>query len=178
MVVKHLEGVDRSRHSSPDASRLLRRLSACIPVALGRPRRDLDGLRQSPLETTRVQQMMARLGSYMDAQLVSMLSADIGRADEFIAATLGQLAETSPSSRTRLRTRPPEQVPAGASPRQTRSIGGRRAGGVRVATPDGRRERKPPESAAHPAPSNPTPTHRIRESMVIRTQRIPDDETP
>ncbi len=80
-----------------------------VRIAIGRPRPGIDGFRQSHLEATTVQQMMARLGterqvgSYRDAQLVSMLSADVGRADEFVADTLGDLVTADPQLRTTLR---------------------------------------------------------------------------
>jgi DNA-binding PucR family transcriptional regulator len=81
-----------------------------IRVALGRVRRDLDGFRRSHLEAISVQQMMARLGtarkvgSFMDVQLVAMLGLDVGRADEFIADTLGELASAGSELQTTLRT--------------------------------------------------------------------------
>ncbi|HUP98825.1 MAG TPA: helix-turn-helix domain-containing protein [Aeromicrobium sp.] len=89
-----------------------------VRVALGRPRRDLDGFRQSHLEAAAVQRMMARLattrraGSYMDAQLVALLSDDVGRADEFIADTLGDLAHAEPELQLTLRTYLEEQCNA------------------------------------------------------------------
>lgn len=81
-----------------------------IRVAIGRARRDLDGFRQSHLEAAAVQRMMARLGtvrragSYSDAQLVALLSEDVGRADEFVADTLGDLARAEPELHLTLRT--------------------------------------------------------------------------
>ncbi|MGW0815868.1 PucR family transcriptional regulator [Streptomyces viridiviolaceus] len=89
-----------------------------VRVALGRPRRDLDGFRQSHLEAAVVQRMMARLGtvrrvgSYMDAQLVALLSEDVGRADEFVADTLGDLARAEPELHLTLRTYLEEQCNA------------------------------------------------------------------
>ncbi|KUN92527.1 PucR family transcriptional regulator [Streptomyces caeruleatus] len=89
-----------------------------VRVALGRPRRDLDGFRQSHLEAAAVQRMMARLGtvrragSYMDAQLVALLSNDVGRADEFVADTLGDLARAEPELHLTLRTYLEEQCNA------------------------------------------------------------------
>ncbi|GAA1457800.1 PucR family transcriptional regulator [Nocardiopsis exhalans] len=81
-----------------------------VRVALGRPRSDLDGFRQSHLEAAAVQRMMARLGTsrraggYTDAQLVALLSQDVGRADEFVADTLGELACADPVLHLTLRT--------------------------------------------------------------------------
>jgi DNA-binding PucR family transcriptional regulator len=80
-----------------------------VRIAIGRPRLDLDGFRQSHLEASSVQQMMARLdtsrsvGSYVDAHLVAMLSLDIGRADEFVQDTLGDLARADTELRTTVR---------------------------------------------------------------------------
>ncbi len=81
-----------------------------VRVAVGRARRDLDGFRQSHLEATTVQRMMARLGttrrtgSFADTQLVALLSDDVGRADEFVADTLGDLAHAEPELHLTLRT--------------------------------------------------------------------------
>lgn len=89
-----------------------------VRVALGRPRADLDGFRQSHLEAAAVQRMMARLGTarcagtYQDAQLVALLSDDVGRADEFIADTLGDLAGAEPELQLTLRTYLEEQCNA------------------------------------------------------------------
>ncbi|MFT4011514.1 MAG: helix-turn-helix domain-containing protein [Nocardioidaceae bacterium] len=81
-----------------------------VRIALGQPRSDLEGFRQSHLEASTVQQMMARLGTkrqvgtYAGAQLIAMLSADVSRADEFVADTLGDLASAEPELRATLRT--------------------------------------------------------------------------
>ncbi|HJQ06570.1 MAG TPA: helix-turn-helix domain-containing protein [Nocardioides sp.] len=89
-----------------------------VQVALGRPRADLDGFRQSHLEAAAVQRMMAtlatsrRAGSYADAQLVALLSGDVGRADEFIADALGDLATADPELQLTLRTYLEEQCNA------------------------------------------------------------------
>ncbi|HEX7739617.1 MAG TPA: helix-turn-helix domain-containing protein [Marmoricola sp.] len=109
--------------SAPAASQIEAALASLpgVRVALGRPRTDLDGFRQSHLEATGVQQMMARLGTtrrvgtYMDAQLVAMLSTDVGRADEFIADVLGDLVTEDSELRTTLRTYLEHQCNAAAT---------------------------------------------------------------
>ncbi|MFW3120751.1 PucR family transcriptional regulator [Mycolicibacterium mageritense DSM 44476 = CIP 104973] len=79
-------------------------LSVCpgIRVALGRTGRDLDGFRRSHLDAAAAQRMLARLGSarpvvrYEDVALVSVLTADMAQADQFVNDTLGDLATADP----------------------------------------------------------------------------------
>ena len=69
-----------------------------IHLAFGRPGQDLEGFRRSHLDAASAQRMLARLGSnrtvvrYEDVALVSILTADMAQADQFVADTLGDLA--------------------------------------------------------------------------------------
>lgn len=69
-----------------------------IHVACGRAGRDLDGFRRSHLDAATAQRMLARVGSarrvvrYEDVALVSVLTADMAQADQFVTDTLGDLA--------------------------------------------------------------------------------------
>ncbi|MEU6375419.1 helix-turn-helix domain-containing protein [Streptomyces sp. NPDC046909] len=69
-----------------------------VRIAIGRSGRDLDGFRRSHLDATTAQRMISRIASsqqvalYRDIQLVSLLTADMTRADEFVTDTLGALA--------------------------------------------------------------------------------------
>ncbi|RMI31491.1 PucR family transcriptional regulator [Nocardia stercoris] len=72
-----------------------------VQVAVGRPGVDLDGFRRSHLDALETQRMLARiparrLARYEDIQLVSVLAADPIRAREFVADTLGALAQAEP----------------------------------------------------------------------------------
>lgn len=69
-----------------------------IHVAFGRPGEDLDGFRRSHLDATAAQRVLARVGSarrvvrYEDVALISVLTADMAQADQFVSDTLGDLA--------------------------------------------------------------------------------------
>lgn len=89
-----------------------------VRVAIGRPRDDLDGFRQSHLEAVSVQRMMAALatprqvGTYVDTQLVALLSDDVDRADTFVSDTLGELAHADVEVQTTVRVYLEEQCNA------------------------------------------------------------------
>lgn len=89
-----------------------------VRVAVGRPRRHVDGFRQSHLEASSTQRMMARLathrrvGRYADTQLVALLSNDLTGADAFVSDILGDLADASPDLLLTLRTYLQEQCNA------------------------------------------------------------------
>lgn len=76
-----------------------------IHLAFGRPGQDLEGFRRSHLDAASAQRMLARLGSnrivvrYEDVALVSVLTADMAQADQFVADTLGDLAMADPALR-------------------------------------------------------------------------------
>jgi len=76
-----------------------------VRVAVGRSGDDLDGFRRSHLEATVAQQLLAnrpagrQVAAYPDVQLVALLSQDPGRAEEFVADTLGALAHAEPELR-------------------------------------------------------------------------------
>lgn len=69
-----------------------------VRSAFGRPGRDLAGFRRSHLDAAAAQRVLARVGSlhrvvrYEDVALVSVLTADMALADQFVADTLGRLA--------------------------------------------------------------------------------------
>lgn len=73
-----------------------------IRVAFGRCGRDLDGFRRSHLDASAAQRLLARMGSarpvvrYEDVALVSVLTADMAQADQFVTDTLGDLATADP----------------------------------------------------------------------------------
>ncbi|WP_370937440.1 PucR family transcriptional regulator [Amycolatopsis sp. cg13] len=73
-----------------------------IHVAFGRRGRDLDGFRRSHLDAAAAQRLLARIGStrrvvrYEDVALVSVLTADMTQADQFVTDTLGDLATADP----------------------------------------------------------------------------------
>jgi DNA-binding PucR family transcriptional regulator len=72
-----------------------------VRVALGRPGRDLAGFRRSHLDAATTQRMLAALTSpqqvarYEDVQLVALLTTDRAASEEFVAATLGELADAA-----------------------------------------------------------------------------------
>lgn len=76
-----------------------------VRVAVGRSGDDLEGFRRSHLDAGLTQQMMARLApdrqvaAFRDVQLVSLLTQDTTRAEEFITDTLGDLAAAEPGLR-------------------------------------------------------------------------------
>lgn len=90
--------------TTPDLEPVLRALDAApeVRMAIGRPGSDLDGFRTSHLDALATQRMLARLPAHrrvarhQDVQLVTVLTADPMRADEFVADTLGPLAESEP----------------------------------------------------------------------------------
>ncbi|MFB6832902.1 helix-turn-helix domain-containing protein [Streptomyces hydrogenans] len=71
-------------------------------VAFGRCGRDVDGFRRSHLDASAAQRLLARMGSarpvvrYEDVALVSVLTADMAQADQFVTDTLGDLATADP----------------------------------------------------------------------------------
>ncbi|MFB8004936.1 PucR family transcriptional regulator [Nocardia sp. NPDC056000] len=73
-----------------------------IHVAFGRCGRDLEGFRRSHLDAAAAQRLLARMGSaraivrYEDVALVSVLTADMAQADQFVTDTLGELATADP----------------------------------------------------------------------------------
>ncbi len=76
-----------------------------VRVAVGRSGRGLEGFRRSHLDAGLAQQLLARLApgrqiaAFRDVQLVSLLTQDAARAEEFIADTLGELARAEPALR-------------------------------------------------------------------------------
>ncbi|WP_124709235.1 PucR family transcriptional regulator [Gordonia insulae] len=76
-----------------------------IHVAFGRHGQDLEGFRRSHLDAASAQRMLARVGStrqvvrYEDVALLSVLTADMAQADQFVADTLGDLVTADPALR-------------------------------------------------------------------------------
>ncbi|MFF8380535.1 PucR family transcriptional regulator [Streptomyces sp. NPDC015661] len=73
-----------------------------VRVAFGRPATDVEGFRSSHLDAVAAQRLLARLRSphvvvrYEDAYLVDLLTADLAKAEQFVANTLGELATADP----------------------------------------------------------------------------------
>lgn len=92
-----------------------------IRVALGRPGTDLDGFRRSHLDALAAQRVLARVGSarpvvrYEDVALVSVLTADMAQADEFVADTLGEFAAADATLRDTVLTYVRERFNASAT---------------------------------------------------------------
>jgi DNA-binding PucR family transcriptional regulator len=93
--------------SVPSAEAAEGALSGCpgTHVAFGRPGRDLEGFRRSHLDAAAAQRLLLRVGSarpvvrYEDVALVSVLTADMAQADQFVTETLGDLATADPALR-------------------------------------------------------------------------------
>jgi DNA-binding PucR family transcriptional regulator len=85
---------------APDLQRLARDIDPIpgVRIAIGSPARGVEGFRRSHLDALTTQRMVARLGSaqrviaFEDVQLVSLITADRERADQFVRHTLGDLA--------------------------------------------------------------------------------------
>ncbi len=81
-----------------------------VRVALGTVGRGVAGFRRSHYDAVTAQRMVARLGggrrvvSFDDVRLVSLVTQDPERAEEFIAHALGALASAAPELRGALRT--------------------------------------------------------------------------
>ncbi|MEU4422123.1 PucR family transcriptional regulator [Actinoplanes sp. NPDC024001] len=90
-------------HGAPEAVRLRAELGGlpAVRLALGPADAGLDGFRRSHLHALTVQRMLARLASpqqlatHAEVELVSLVTQDPQRADDFIKRTLGGL-ETAP----------------------------------------------------------------------------------
>lgn len=76
-----------------------------VRVALGRPGDDLDGFRRSHLDAGTAQRLMTRLRSrrrvarYDDIALISLVTSDTTKADEFVRDTLGELLTADQETR-------------------------------------------------------------------------------
>ncbi|RDH09685.1 PucR family transcriptional regulator, partial [Tsukamurella pulmonis] len=74
-------------------------------VAIGRPGEDLDGFRRSHLDAGTAQRVMTRLRTrrrvarYDDVVLISLVTSDTGKADEFVRDTLGDLLTADQETR-------------------------------------------------------------------------------
>ncbi|CAM3923618.1 MULTISPECIES: PucR family transcriptional regulator [Tsukamurella] len=86
-----------------------------VRVALGRPGDDLDGFRRSHLDAGAAQRLLSRLGSprrvarYDDIALISLITADTAKADEFVHDTLGELLTADQDTRDTVATYVSEQ---------------------------------------------------------------------
>ncbi len=89
-----------------------------VRVALGSTARGIEGFRRSHLDAITTQRMLARLNStqrvagFEDVQLVSLVTQDPDRADQFVTQTLGKLAAASPEIRAAVLTFVNEQCNA------------------------------------------------------------------
>lgn len=81
-----------------------------VRVSIGRAGTGVEGFRASHFEAVSAQRMHTRLGAgrqivaFDDIRLVSMLTKDAGAAAEFVADTLGELADADPELITTVRT--------------------------------------------------------------------------
>ncbi|WP_040767022.1 CdaR family transcriptional regulator [Tsukamurella sp. 1534] len=102
---------------APPAAELARDLSdhPDVRVALGRPGQDLDGFRRSHLDAGTAQRLLTRLGSprrvarYDDIALISLVTGDTTKADEFVRDTLGDLLSADQDTRDTVATYVAEQ---------------------------------------------------------------------
>ncbi len=89
-----------------------------VRIAVGSTARGIEGFRRSHLEAITTQRMLARLNStqrvagFEDVQLVSLVTQDPDRADQFVKQTLGNLAAASPEIRAAVLTFVNEQCNA------------------------------------------------------------------
>ena len=81
-----------------------------VRIAIGSTARGIEGFRRSHLEAITTQRMLARLHStqriarFETVQLVSLVTQDPDRADQFIKQTLGELETASPELRAAVLT--------------------------------------------------------------------------
>ena len=98
--------------AAPDLRRLEEVTDRCRGfVSLsGRPRRGIEGFRRSHFDAITTQRMLTRLNStqriasFETVQLVSLVTQDPDRADQFIKQTLGELESASPELRAAVLT--------------------------------------------------------------------------
>ena len=109
-----------SGNVAPDLRRL-EELIVQLPgvrVALGSTARGIEGFRRSHLDAVTTQRMLARLNStqrvagFEDIELVSLVTQNPERADQFVKQTLGKLAEAGPEIRAAVLTFVNEQCNA------------------------------------------------------------------
>ncbi|MDR2281073.1 MAG: helix-turn-helix domain-containing protein [Gordonia sp. (in: high G+C Gram-positive bacteria)] len=95
--------------------------AAGVHVAFGRPGQDLDGFRRSHLDAMSAQRVLIQVGSeravvrYRDVALISVLTADMARADQFVKDTLGDLASADATLRETALTYVQERFNASAA---------------------------------------------------------------
>ncbi|HWU21824.1 MAG TPA: helix-turn-helix domain-containing protein [Nocardioides sp.] len=81
-----------------------------VSVAVGAPAAGVEGFRRSHQDAVEVRRLLARLGSgeqlvtFEEVQLVSLLTRDEARAEEFVGAVLGDFAQASPELHHTVRT--------------------------------------------------------------------------
>ena len=105
---------------APDLGRLMRSLDQMpgVRIAVGSTARGIEGFRRSHLDAITTQRMLARLNStqrvagFEDVELVSLVTRDPDRADQFIKRTLGKLEAASPELRAAVLTFVNEQCNA------------------------------------------------------------------
>ena len=108
-----------------DPERLRRELApdGAVRVALGSVGAGIDGFRRSHLDALTTQQLMRRaralrLAAYADIALVALVAGDEQRAQEFVAATLGDLATADAMLRDTVRAYLREQCSASRTARR------------------------------------------------------------
>ena len=108
-----------------DPERLRRELTPAggTRIAVGSIHAGIDGFRRSHQDALATQQLMRRardlrLAAYADIALVALVAADEQRAQEFVAATLGELATADPMLRDTLRVYVRERFSASGTARR------------------------------------------------------------
>lgn len=93
-----------------DELRRVLQVQPAIRMAIGPTVGGMEGFRRSHLDARTTQRMLGRLRSpqqiatFNDVELVSLLTDDTGRADDFIRHTLGELATAEPELRQTVST--------------------------------------------------------------------------
>lgn len=106
--------------AAPDLRRLAEMIIELsgIRVAVGSTARGVEGFRRSHLDAITTQRMLARLNStqrvagFEEVELVSLVTQDPDRADQFVKRTLGELEAASPEIRAAVLTFVSEQCNA------------------------------------------------------------------
>jgi DNA-binding PucR family transcriptional regulator len=106
--------------AAPDVDQLGKAIDAIhgIRVAIGSTAQGVEGFRRSHFDALATQRLVARLGSpqrvarFETVELVSLVTHDTTRADQFIKHTLGKFESASPELRTAVRTFVNEQCNA------------------------------------------------------------------
>ena len=116
----HPLGLDTGRRSHRISAASRKSSTRCrgFVCAVGSTARGIEGFRRSHLDAITTQRMLVRLNStqrvagFEDVELVSLVTQDPDRADQFVKQTLGKLAAASPDLRAAVLTFVNEQCNA------------------------------------------------------------------